>query len=255
MINSLTFAAHSAAQRTLKKIEESKSLAPKGLADSNVYSERLFESKCESDMKYLASLGRGLLEESKLETFYENLSLVYTKADELLQEVNMRPRMVSAALSDEINESTSEKIYSDYLTVKINKDFAKPLFEGTLLETNKEESKVLMTQLVQLEESENVDVEAMLKYAIFENSMADCLMDIVLSHETRGKINTFMNIQESEYFKIFDRNAKVVLTELQESVKELASLVAPKIFEESLKLADGKIDVSDFAGISKAFSK
>lgn len=254
----LAFHAHSVAQKTLKKIEESKKLVTKGNAGANIYSSSLFESKTISDAKYLLSLGQGLLEESKQELLFENIQKVYEKADELLQEVNMKPRMVSSSLNqigcDELNENTMIRIYSDYLTNKINKDFTKPLFEGTLLETNKEESKFLMNQLVMLEESENVDPELFLKYAIFENSLADSLMDIVLSNETRGKINTFLTIQESSYFKIFDRNAKVVLEELQESVKELASLIAPSIFEESLKTED-KVDVSAFAGISKAFTK
>lgn len=256
-MNNFAFHAHAASQRTLKKLEESKKLVTKGAAGSNIYSAALFESKTLSDAKFLLSLGQGLLEESKQDVLLESIQNVYEKADELLQEVNMKPRMVSPALNpigDELNESTSHRIYSDYLTCKINKDFTKPLFEGTLLETNKEESKFLMNQLVMLEESENVDPELFLKYAIFENSLSDSLMDIVLSNETRSKIDTFLSIQENSYFKIFDRNAKVVLEELQESVKELASLIAPSIFEESLK-AETKVDVSAFAGISKAFTK
>ena len=250
-MNNFAFHAHAASQRTLKK------LVTKGAAGSNIYSATLFENKTLSDAKFLISLGQGLLEESKQDVLLESIQNVYEKADELLQEVNMKPRMVSSALNpigDELNESTSHRIYSDYLTCKINKDFTKPLFEGTLLETNKEESKFLMNQLVMLEESENVDPELFLKYAIFENSLSDSLMDIVLSNETRSKIDTFLSIQENSYFKIFDRNAKVVLEELQESVKELASLIAPSIFEESLK-AETKVDVSAFAGISKAFTK
>jgi hypothetical protein len=162
--------------------------------------------------------------------------------------------MVSVSLQGELNESTSLDIYSKYLTDKINKDFTKPLFEGTLLETNKEESKKLLESLLITEGTESIDEELFLKYAIFENSLMDGVLDIVLSKETRSKIDTYISLQESEYFKIFDRNAQVVLDELVECARVYSSLVGPTIFEESLQSQE-KVDVKEFAGISKAFKK
>ena len=64
-MNNFAFHAHAASQRTLKKLEESKKLVTKGAAGSNIYSAALFESKTLSDVKFLLSLGQGLLEESK----------------------------------------------------------------------------------------------------------------------------------------------------------------------------------------------
>lgn len=253
-MKNMAFNMHAAAQQTLKKLEEGRSLAPTKI-EANTFSDTLFESKTLSDATFLINLGKeiGCNSETQ-ELLFESVQLIYERAEELLQTVNMRPRMVSVSLQGELNESTSLDIYSKYLTDKINKDFTKPLFEGTLLETNKEESKKLLESLLITEGTESIDEELFLKYAIFENSLMDGVLDIVLSKETRSKIDTYISLQESEYFKIFDRNAQVVLDDLVECARVYSSLVGPTIFEESLQSQE-KVDVKEFAGISKAFKK
>ena len=250
--NNFALNMHATAQKTLKKLEESQKLTP-SIVGAHTYSQAIFENKTLSDAKFLLSLGESLPEDKK-ELLFESITNVYERADELLQEVNARPRFVSIALQNELTESTTQNIYASYLTNKINKEFTKPLFEGTLLQDYKDDSKLLMESIIETGSTEDVNVELFLKYAIFENSLAQGLMDIALSVETQGQINKFIELQESEYFKIFDRNAKVVLEELQESCKVLASVLAPSIFEESLQSED-KVDVSSYAGISKVFKK
>lgn len=250
--NNFAMNIHKKAQATLKKLEESNALTP-SILGGNSYSSALFESKTESDAKFLLALGNSLSAEGR-EVLFENISNVYEKAHELLQEVNARPRFVSIALQNELTESTSMNIYSSYLTNKINKDFTKPLFEGTLLQEYQDESKLLMESIIETGSTEEVDVELFLKYAIFENSLSQGLLDVVLSVETQDHVSKYINLQEASYFEIFDRNAKVIYEELQESCKVLAAVIAPSIFEESLKSED-KVDVSSFAGISKVFKK
>ena len=253
-MTNLAFSMHTAAQKTIKKLEEGKTLAPTKI-EANTFSDTLFESKTLSDATFLINLGKeiGCSPETQ-ESLFESVQLIFERAEELLQTVNMRPRMVSVSLKDELNESTAIGIYSKYLTDKINKDFTKPLFEGTLLDSNKEDSKKLLEALLITEGTEVIDEELFLKYAIFENSLMDGVLDIVLSKETRSKIDTYLSLQESEYFKIFDRNAKVVLDELTECARLYSSIIGPKIFEESIQSQE-KVDVKEFAGISKAFKK
>lgn len=250
--NNFALNMHSKAQQTLKKLEESKALTP-SLVGGHSYSQAIFENKTLSDATFLLSLGDALPEDKK-QLLFESVTNVYERANELLQEVNAKPRFVSVALQNTLTESTSQNIYASYLTNKINKDFAKPLFEGTLLQDYREESKLIMESIIETGSTEEVNVELFLKYAIFENSFAQGLSDIVLSVETKDHINKFIELQESEYFKIFERNAKVVLEELQENCKILASVLAPSIFEESLQ-SEEKIDVSSYAGISRVFNK
>ena len=265
------FNTHSAAEKALRKLEEGRSMIqPKIGADK--YSAPLFESKVISDVTYLNYLCESIVPVEQREEFLENVQKIYENVDNLLQEVDSKARLCSAALNSQINENTSIGIYSNYLTEKVNKSFSKPLFEGTLLTSHKDESKLLMESLVQSNAVGDVDPELFLKYAIFENTLTTGLTDIILSYETKAKVDKYISIQESEYFKIFDKNAKVLLDEITEGARVLSTMIAPKLFEESLVIAiagnkkeselltesEGhqipQIDAKTFAGISRAFT-
>jgi len=257
MLNNLSLSINKASGKARQQIEEANSLI-KPLVGADRYSSALFESKVIADTKYLNTLGLNILEESDREKFLGTLQLIYEGVEELLQEVDTRPRMCSVSLNNELNENTSLNIYSNYLTENINKTFSKPLFEGTLLNDHKDESKLLMESLVLIQESENVDAELFLKYALFEESLTNGLVDIILSNETKNKVLKYISIQESTYFDLFDRNAKVIMNELYENTTMLSSMLSPKLFEESLKAPSGTIvdeplNVKEFAGISSAF--
>ena len=82
-MKNMAFNMHTAAQQTLKKLEEGKMLAPTKI-EANTFSDTLFESKTLSDATFLINLGKeiGCSPETQ-ESLFESVQLIYERAEEL----------------------------------------------------------------------------------------------------------------------------------------------------------------------------
>lgn len=243
------FEAASAGRKAKTLIEESAKIAqPKIGADQ--FNESALETKLSADGKFLLSLG-DVLEESEQATYFENLSVLLEATQNLFVEVDMKPRTCSHAVdTQELTESVIQGIYTKNFTDAINKDFALPLFEGTLLQDNKTEAKLLTEAAVNAGLTSEIDTELFLKYALFENALFENAYKMILPEVLEERTNIFIESQDAEYFEIFTKNAGALVETIQESTRSLVAMVAPKLFEESAGLKDS--GCLKFAGISAA---
>jgi hypothetical protein len=243
--NQLGFDVQSAANKTKKLLEEASSLQKTNLVGDR-FNQELFEAKVENDASFFIKMMNNLEESTKVETIGK-LQPLFENVKDILQEVNLKPRSCSAAVDNqELNESTITDIYSKYLTENITKQYSQPLFEGTLLADNADHSKLLMESLIKTGASDKVNVEHFTKYALFENTLFENMSSMIIPSSLRKEIDTFISIQESSYFEMFDRNAKVLLEENDAIMSDIIGNLAVMLFEESTK-----INCASFKGISK----
>jgi len=247
--NQLGFDVQSAANKTKKLLEEASSLQKTNLVGDR-FNQELFESKVENDASFFIKMINNLEENTKVSTLGK-LQPLFENVKEILQEVNLKPRSCSAAIDNQVlNENTILNIYSKYLTENITKQYSQPLFEGTLLTENADYSKILMESLIINKLSDKVNVEHFTKYALFENTLYENMHSMIFPGNIKKEINNFINIQESSYFEMFDRNVKVLVQENEEILGSIVSNLAPMLFEE----ATG-INCNQFKGISKVLRR
>ena len=117
-MKNMAFNMHTAAQQTLKKLEEGKMLAPTKI-EANTFSDTLFESKTLSDATFLINLGKeiGCNPEAQ-EALFESVQLIYESKDfkrveNLIQKYNVKYIFVGDKEYEkypEINEENFIKI-------------------------------------------------------------------------------------------------------------------------------------------------
>ena len=243
------FEATTAARKSLEILEESnKYKQPTVGADQ--FNETALETKLSADGKFLLSLGDSL-EESEQCKYFDQLSILLEGTQDLFIEVNMKPRTCSHAVdTQELTESVTQEIYSKNFTDAVNKNFALPLFEGTLLQDHKAEAKLLTEAAVAADLTKEMNTELFLKYALFENALFENTYKMILPEALEERTSAFINAQDKEYFEVFDKNAKALLEVIQESTRTMVSMIAPKLFEESAGLKES--GCAKFAGISAA---
>ena len=243
------FAAANAGRKSLDLLEESTKY-DQPIVGADVFNADKLEAKLENDGRFFAEL-TSVLEESEKEVYFEKLGLLLESTMGIFKEVNMKPRTCSQAVdTQELTESTISEIYSKNFTDAVNKDFALPLFEGTLLEVYKPEARLLTEAAIAAGVTSEVDTELFLKYALFENTLVQNCKHIILPEVLEERTDAFINQQDAEYFEVFTKNAKVLKDEIQESIVAMVSMVAPKLFEESTGLKESGCE--KFAGISRA---
>lgn len=246
------FEAAAAGAKSLKLLEESAKLKQPTIG-ADTFNESSLEAKLQHDGKFFMGL-TSVLEESQQEKYFEQLSILLEATQDIFIEINMKPRTCSQAVdTQELTESAISEIYSKNFTDKVNKDFALPLFEGTLLEMYKPEARLLTEASIASGLSNEIDNELFLKYALFENTLVKNMRKIVIPEALEEKTQAFINTQDAEYFEVFTKNAKALDNTITESIINMVSMVAPKLFEESTGLKDS--GVNKFAGISKALYK
>ena len=247
--NKFLFDAATAGSRSLKLLEEStRYTQPKIGADT--FNDTALESKLTNDGRFFAGL-TSVLEESEVEKYFEHLGILLEATQDIFKEVNMKPRTCSQAVdTQELTESTIDGIYSKNFTDAVNKDYALPLFEGTLLEAYKDEARLLTEASIAAGLTAEVDTELFLKYSLFENTLVQNCKKIILPTVLEERTDNFIGLQDAEYFDVFTRNAKALKGEITESIIAMVSLIAPKLFEESTGMTNSGVE--KFAGISKA---
>lgn len=247
--NKFLFEAATAGSKSLKLLEEStRYTQPKIGAD--VFNDAALESKLENDGRFFAGL-TSVLEESATEKYFTHLGLLLEATQDIFKEVNMKPRTCSQAVDTQVlTESTIDGIYSKNFTDSVNRDYALPLFEGTLLDMYKSEARLLTEASIAAGLTGEVDTELFLKYALFENTLVQNCKHIILPTVLEERTDNFIDQQDAEYFDVFTKNAKALKGEITENVIALVSMVAPKLFEESTGMTDSGVE--KFAGISKA---
>lgn len=237
------------AEKALKQIEESTRYS-QPVVGADRYNELLLESKLEKDAKFLMTFS-SLLNESQMPEFMGNLQILLEATKDIFREVDMKPRTCSRAIdTQELTESAIINLYNKYLTENINKNYSLPLFEGTLLETHKKESRLLMESALASNLTASIDNELFLKYSLFENAMVNNCIKIILPDTLEERADLYIKNQTPEYFDIFSRNAKTLKNEILETTINIVSMIAPKLFEESAGLKNS--GVQSFAGISRA---
>jgi hypothetical protein len=247
--NQFMFAAASAGANAKKLLEESASIQQPTIG-ADTYNEPALEAKLGNDGRFFMGL-TSVLEESEKDTYFEQLSVLLEATQDIFIEVNMKPRTISQAVdTQELTESTVMEIYSKNFTNSVNKDFALPLFEGTLLADYKSEARILTEASIQSGLSSEINNELFLKYALFENTLFTNMRRIALPKILEERTASFIAVQDAEYFDVFTKNAKALDDTITESVTNMVAMLAPKLFEESTGLTDS--GVKNFAGISKA---
>ena len=247
----LNFKAHEAAEHSRKLIEENGSLQHARVG-AEAFNKEFMESKLESDATFLFGLGKSL-NESDMTSFTESLEMLLENTNKLFKEVDMKPRTCSGAIDNqELNESTVQEIYAKNLTSNMTAEFTQPLFEGTLLEDNKENSKLLMESIIKSGMAKEVDAELFLKYALFENSLVANIRKIALPEVLEERTKTYIGVQDHSYFELFDENAQTLLDNIEESSLQLGSVIAPHLFIKGLQESSTQLaDVQAYAGASK----
>jgi len=247
--NEFMFNAANAGRKSLDLLEESAKYKQPTIG-ADTFNETILESKMTSDATFLAGLGK-VLEEGEIEAYISELGLLLEATGELYKEVDMKPRTCSNAVdTQELTESTINEIYSKNFTDAINKDFALPLFEGTLLEMYSSEAKLLTEASIASGLSKEIDSELFLKYALFENTLVQNTFKLILPEVLEERTDSFITLQDEEYFEVFTKNARVLKEQIEESCQKMVSMIAPKLFEESTGIEDSGVE--KFAGISAA---
>ena len=248
MLNSLKFKAHKKAQRSMKLLEESERLDY--IKSNERYSDQILENKLIKDIGFFKEIGERYIQESHSEQYGSKLKALLENVEGIYKEVNVKPYLVSAALNEntigkvrlnqkQLTENEIFKIYSNYLEKNIRNSFSKPLFEGTLLNDYKKDIKSLMEAVVITESASEIgeNTELFTKYAIFEKLIYESIMDIMFPGNTKEKIELFENTQNQEYFEVFEKNIRTMRKELQENCLDLASMIAPTMFANSVESA------------------
>jgi len=246
-LNKNKFEAANAGAKALKLLEESTKFE-QPVIGADKYNESKLEHKLYHDANFFNHLG-SKLEESEKTEFLGKLKELFETTVLLYKEVDMKPRTISQAVdSQELTENVIYDIYSKYLTENINKEYALPLLEGTLLEDHKSESKLLMESAIAADVIHDLNSELYVKYALFENTLFENYRRIILPGVLLERTENYINNQDSEYFELFENDAQTLLNNLNSSIHELVTLTAPGLFEESTG-----ISASQFKGISKIF--
>lgn len=247
--NKFMFAAASAGSKARKLLEESHKIAQPTIG-ADTFNESALEAKLGNDGRFFMGL-TSVLEESEKDTYFEHLSILLEATQDIFMEVNMKPRTISRAVdTQELTESTAMEIYSKNFTNNVNKDFALPLFEGTLLSNYKKEARLLTEASIQSGLSSEIDNELFLKYALFENTLFLNMRRIALPEVLEERTASFIAVQDDEYFEVFTKNARALDETITESVTNMVAMIAPKLFEESTGMVNSGVE--NFAGISKA---
>lgn len=251
-LNQFRFDAANAASKSLKLLEESSKFAQPTIG-ADRYNELLLESKLSNDARFFASLSSAL-EESDKDMYFKNLEVLLEATMDIYKEVDMKPRTCSRAVDTQVlTENVIAGIYSKNFTEAVNKDYAQPLFEGTLLQDYKNESKLLMESAVLAGVTEGLNSELFLKYALFENTLVKNCQKIIFPETLMERTENYIGLQDEEYFEVFTKNARTLNELITESIVSMVSAIAPKLFEESTGIDIKEVKI--FAGISKALNK
>jgi len=251
-INEFKFGAIHAATKALKALEESSKFT-QPLIGADRYNEALLESKLENDAMFFKGLS-SVLEESQVEKYFTSLGTLLEATMDIYKEVDMKPRTCSRTIDTQVlTESVIQEIYSKNFTQAINKDYAKPLFEGTLLFDHKKESKLLLESAITSDVIGDIDSELFLKYALFENALVANCTKIIFPETLLERTENYINNQDAEYFEIFTKNAKGLKETITESIEVMVSMIGPKLFQESTGIELESI--TKYAGISKIINK
>ena len=243
------FDAAAAGRKSLDFLEESTKYDQPAIG-ADVFNEDKLEAKLTNDGTFFAGMS-SVLEESERETYFGHLETLLEATQDLFKEVNMKPRTCSQAVdTQELNENTIQGIYTKHFTDQVNKDFALPLMEGTLLESYNDEARLLTEAAIASELTKEIDTELFLKYALFENTLVQNSKHIILPEILEERTDSFIGQQDAEYFEVFTKNAAALKDTITESIISMTALIAPKLFEESTGLKESGVE--KFAGISKA---
>ncbi len=112
------------------------------------------------------------------------------------------------------------------------------------------EAKLLTEASIASGLSTEIDSELFLKYALFENTLVQNTFKLILPEVLEERTDSFIGLQDAEYFEVFTKNAASLKGQIEESCLKMVSMIAPKLFEESTGLKDSGVE--KFAGISAA---
>jgi len=216
------------------------------------YNINVFTEKAKKDMVYFKALFENTfndLSEEFQELKNEIINIfesVLKDTIELYQETNTKPRYLTPNLAKiDISESEIIDIYNRHFKYFLQENYLKPLFNQELNEA--EDIKKFAKFLA--ENGYKVNMEDVITYLGFEKSLKQFLESVLIPETSKKKIELFMESQDSMYYEIFDKNAKVLQESIESGIAKIASMLAPFLFNKVVD-ADMETNPVNFAGIS-----
>lgn len=204
-------------QETTKKIEENEKTIVKLSEDVNDWNV-IFESVFYDTQDLYIELNESA-------AFYA--PTVYSKK---LGRFNNRfkTEMKTLTEAEEIN------LYKTTFTKNIENNFSKPIEEGTFNEKYSNEIKLILESMTSNNVKLNdIDVEILSKYAIFENIVINEIKRVLVPDSIEESVIEFTNAADPDYFETFDRNVNSINTDIENKCKCLGNLLAPKMFKDA----------------------
>jgi len=206
--------------------------AVKGPVVQHVFTETEFKKKLTSDMTLMDYFIESYdVSPSLIESIYGSLGSV---AKEIDTNIHSKYGM------DELSESEKLDIYKKQLETHMA-TFSKSLIKGNLLES--EEITNLTTNFVNQDVNvDNIDMELVAKYAIFESELVNAVSNIIVPTLFQEAYNHRLSTTEEDYFVLFEDNFRTNYNSLMENIETLVvDHLAIDMFNESME-GDVKID-------------
>lgn len=223
-----------------------------------MYNTDAFAQKTQNDILFFGEVFKKFsIEENEFNQLKEYLKDTYILAKELYEECNIQPlASITKLRSKNIlqNISENEIIYEQYkkFAKNIEKDYIKPLTEGSINTIYESESTKIVNAILSTDNP--LDPEIAKSYAIFESVLGEVLKDFIIPNDNIISMTKYASKQSPEYFNVFERNIKHIKDELNESLKGLTCCLAVKMFKAGVQFGQefNKDDYKfeDYKGIS-----
>lgn len=223
-----------------------------------MYNTDSFAQKAQNDILFFGEVFKKFsIEENEFNQLKEHLKDTYILAKELYEECNIQPlASITKLRSKNIlqNISENEIIYEQYkkFAKNIEKDYIKPLTEGSINTIYENESAKIVNAILSTDNP--LDPEIAKSYAIFESVLGEVLKDFIIPNDNVISMTKYASKQSPEYFNVFERNIKHIKDELNDSLKSLTCCLAVKMFKAGVQFGQefNKDDYKfeDYKGIS-----
>jgi len=226
------------------KIEKSKKVQEKKkhlITES--YNPNIFEEKAMKDLVFMKELFEtslkdieGVSEETQerfKKELFEMTKTLLNNVVNLYQETNTKPRYITPTLAQKhIEEAKIIETYKRNFNKFLTENYILPLRKGEV-----KDDKIKKFVKVLTENGVDVNLEELIAYVPFEESVKTFLQHILIPEPAEFKIKAFVESQDDVYFEYFDNNAKVLMESIEEQVAKIASLLSPFLFKD--KIEDG----------------
>ena len=133
-----------------------------------------------------------------------------------------------------LTEAEEINLYRSTFTKNIENNFSRPIEEGTFNDKYSNEIKLILENMTNKNVKLNdIDVELLSKYAIFENTIINEIKRVLVPDAIEESVLEFSNSADPDYFSTFERNVNSINTDIDNKCKCLGNLLAPKMFKDA----------------------